>query len=132
MNFLTSFLYKTIFKKFIIETVIKNVDKLLGMLPENEAKTLTGAAISVLGYAIQIIPSACEYACFLLEHLEKLPSQQMLEGGIIFSAVGLFHKLIKMAVDKFSDSPSTGTVKLMAKDITKQIVEDDDDRLIVV
>lgn len=85
-------------KKVIIKGVIAKVEALLAKLPQNDAKTITGILVVCLGVLLQSIPQTAPYVQPILDYLRTLPASEIVAGGVVWSAVGLFHKTLKWIV----------------------------------
>jgi hypothetical protein len=121
-----SLIVEKLFKSFLVDIIIKNLDKLLSKLPENEKKTITGALIAVIAFLVSQAPEAVPYVGGILDWLKTLPTAEIQEGGLWWAVVGLSHKVIKYIVDKFGSDDSTGLIKRkeeVVKEIDKAVKE---------
>lgn len=90
-----------IFRKFLLSIILENLDKLLKKLPLDGAKTITGVLIAVLGLVLAELPDVSPYLQPILDALKQLPADAIIDGGLIYGAIGLAHKIIKWIVEQF-------------------------------
>lgn len=82
-------------KKVLLQYVIGAIDKALASLPANERKTIVGFMIAIIGIILSTLPETAFIGQPILDYLKTLPSTEIIAGGILYSLVGLVHKVVK-------------------------------------
>jgi hypothetical protein len=93
-----------VIQKFVLDWVLKSLDKWLKKLPEDEKKTVTGFGLALLGILVRELPAAGGYLQPIVEMLSEMPHEKMVVGGVLWSTLGMFHKAIKWLISKFDKS----------------------------
>lgn len=93
------------FKEWIVKTLLLNIfvkklEAWLAKLPVNNAKTITGLVVAVLGVTITELPETSDYIQPMLDVLEELPADIIVDSGVIWMMIGLFHKALKWIIRK--------------------------------
>lgn len=88
-------------QKFLIDWLLKAVDRWLKKLPENDRKTIAGFSLALLGILVRELPAASGYLQPFIEALQQIPHDELIVGGVLWSTIGLIHKGIKWAIGKF-------------------------------
>lgn len=92
------FIKDYLIKKVLIKGVIGQLEKVFASLPMDEAKTISGILIACLGLVLQSLPQTSPYVQPILDYLKLLPSTEIIAGGIGWTIVGFFHKILKLVV----------------------------------
>lgn len=114
----------TIFKKFLLDFIIKGLDELLKKIPGNNRKTITGIVIAVASLFVSEFPQIEPYGRPILDWLLSQPYVAV--AGFALSGVGAIHKLIKAIrayFEKKEQPDRTKELEDLSKAITEAITE---------
>lgn len=89
-----------IVKTLILNIIVKRLEAWLTKLPVNNSKTITGLIIAVLGATLTELPETSEYLQPVLDALKNLPADIIVDSGVIWMIIGLFHKALKWIIRK--------------------------------
>lgn len=90
-----NWLIEKFLKGFIIKKMVSFVTDLLNKVPGNDRKTVTGFVIAALGLVVQELPLTSDYVQPVLDAIHSLPAEQIVGGGLLWGALGIFHKGLK-------------------------------------
>lgn len=85
-------------KRVIVKGIIGQVEKIFAKLPQDDAKTINGVLIVCLGLVLTNLPQTAPYAQPILDYLRTLPATEIVAGGVLWTGVGFFHKILKWVV----------------------------------
>jgi hypothetical protein len=89
-----------VIKTLLLNIVIKRLELWLAKLPVNNAKTITGLIVAVLGVTVAELPDTSDYIQPVLDALKHLPSDIIIDSGVVWAVIGLFHKALKWIIKK--------------------------------
>lgn len=94
-DWLQNLIFEKLIKGLLIKKIIGWIDETLKKLPGDERKTVTGFITAALMLLVQELPVVSDYGQPVLDMLHTLPTEQVAAGGILWGALGLFHKALK-------------------------------------
>jgi hypothetical protein len=85
-------------KKMLVKGIIAQLEKLFAKLPQDDAKTAVGVLVMCLGLVLSSLPQTAPFVQPVLDYLRTLPATEIVAGGVLWTGVGLFHKILKWVV----------------------------------
>lgn len=116
-------LKQKLIKKFLVGFVLKKIDEALAQLPANDAKTITGFIVALLGLIVYDLPSMAAYIQPILDYLHTLPATEITGGGLLYMALGLVHKGIKKILKSAGQEPAPAPIEKKIEKAVAKIVE---------